>query len=353
MKKDIVWLDYARTLGIFLVIFGHCLQSFPIWKVNECLRGIWDYVYLFHMPLFFIISGFLFKAQNVNKANIRYGGGKLLRSIIKPYLIYQLVFMLILIVLKHKTIDVLIVVKMLMGILMGDGYDTPYSNSVCLPCWFLVSIIQLRILFMFIPIFNRISACSLLVASVLGLLLLKHKNLDLYFCLDSTMMAIPYFIVGHYLAKWMKCTLSSKILLMIGILSALWAYFILQINGAAQMNGPGFGNNILLNYSAGIAGTVLIISLSMLLSRRLGDNSTNRIISRNTLFIIFFHWVLLIPTGMIIKKMLATISSRVDYTLFMAILVSACILVISKYAISFGVKRIPVLYGKQKSKNIQ
>ena len=163
------------------------------------------------------------------------------------------------------------------------------------------------------------------------------------------MMAIPYFIVGHYFGKWMKCALSSKILLMIGILSALWVYFILQINGAAQMIGPGFGNNILLNYSAGIAGTFLIISLSMLLSRRLGDNSTNRIISRNTLFIIFFHWVLLIPTGLIIRKMLATISSRADYTLFMTIIVAACILVISKYAISFGIKRFPVLYGKQKN----
>lgn len=235
---------------------------------------------------------------------------------------------------------------------MGDGYDTPYSTSVCLPCWFLVSIIQLRLLFMFIPI-NRISACCLLVTSVLGLLLLKHKNLDLYFCLDSTMMAIPYFIVGHYLGKWMKCTLSSKTFLMIGILSALWVYFILQINGSSQMNGPRFGNNIFLNYSAGIAGTFLIISLSMLLSRRLGDNSTNRIISRNTLFIIFFHWVLLIPAGMIIKRILATISSKADYTLFMAIIVAACILVISKLAIVIGVKRFPVLYGKQKRKNIQ
>ena len=73
IDKDIVWLDYARTFGIFLVIFGHCLQTFPAWKSNECLRGIWDYVYLFHMPLFFIISGFLFKAPNVNRANIRYG----------------------------------------------------------------------------------------------------------------------------------------------------------------------------------------------------------------------------------------------------------------------------------------
>ena len=56
MKKDIVWLDYARTFGIFLVIFGHCLQTFPAWKVNECLRGIWNYVYLFHINSSLIIQ---------------------------------------------------------------------------------------------------------------------------------------------------------------------------------------------------------------------------------------------------------------------------------------------------------
>lgn len=74
MKKDIVWLDYARTMGIFLVIFGHCLQSFPEWQINEKLQGIYDYIYLFHMPLFFIISGFLFKRETINIANIKFGG---------------------------------------------------------------------------------------------------------------------------------------------------------------------------------------------------------------------------------------------------------------------------------------
>lgn len=74
MRKDIVWLDYARTIGIFLVVFGHCLQTFPEWKTNGILHGTWDYIYLFHMPLFFIISGFLFTGKPVNKANIKFGG---------------------------------------------------------------------------------------------------------------------------------------------------------------------------------------------------------------------------------------------------------------------------------------
>lgn len=74
MKKDIVWLDYARCLGIFLVIFGHTLQRFSVMEENGLLKMIWDYIYLFHMLLFFVISGYLFKKNAVNIANIKLGG---------------------------------------------------------------------------------------------------------------------------------------------------------------------------------------------------------------------------------------------------------------------------------------
>ena len=67
MKKGIVWLDYARTLGIFLVVFGHLWQKIPAFDINDSLKEVWNYIYLFHMPLFFVISGFLFKS---NKAKI-------------------------------------------------------------------------------------------------------------------------------------------------------------------------------------------------------------------------------------------------------------------------------------------
>lgn len=80
MRKDIVWLDYARVIGISLVIFGHALQSFPAFEGSFWLKWLWDYIYLFHMPLFFIISGFLFRATPITIENIRSGGGqKLLR----------------------------------------------------------------------------------------------------------------------------------------------------------------------------------------------------------------------------------------------------------------------------------
>lgn len=237
--------------------------------------------------------------------------------------------------------------KMLCGILMGDGYNTPYSMKVCLPCWFLVSIIQLRILFMLIPI-NKFSSILLTIASIVCLVLLKNNDVDLWFCLDSSLMAIPYFLLGHYMNKWMKTEYTNKTLIISGIGAALWVYIILYINGAAQMNGPSYGSNILLNYSAGIAGTIVVMSLSMLLSKKIGEQRSNHTISRNTLFIIFFHWVLLIPTGVIIRELLAVLCTRVDYILLMTVVVSIGILAISDMAIVYGSKRFPMLYGKQK-----
>lgn len=74
MKKEIVWLDYARLIGILLVVLGHSLQSIPEWNESAIIKGLWDYIYLFHMPVFFLISGFLYK-QNRGEG-LRVGGVK-------------------------------------------------------------------------------------------------------------------------------------------------------------------------------------------------------------------------------------------------------------------------------------
>ncbi len=46
--KRIEWVDIARGIGIILVILGHI----GIGKVGK-------FIYSFHIPLFFFLSGFL------------------------------------------------------------------------------------------------------------------------------------------------------------------------------------------------------------------------------------------------------------------------------------------------------
>ena len=50
------WLDAAKGLAIILVVLGHCLNHFD----NEIMHRMCEIIYLFHMPLFVLLSGYSF-----------------------------------------------------------------------------------------------------------------------------------------------------------------------------------------------------------------------------------------------------------------------------------------------------
>ena len=65
MSKDrILWLDSLNVMAIYLVVLGHIVST----TYQPDLKGI---IYSFHMPLFFMISGYLNKDKhNAIKANV-------------------------------------------------------------------------------------------------------------------------------------------------------------------------------------------------------------------------------------------------------------------------------------------
>lgn len=65
MSKDrILWLDTLKIMAIYLVVLGHIVST----TYQPDLKGI---IYSFHMPLFFMISGYLNKdKRNAIKANV-------------------------------------------------------------------------------------------------------------------------------------------------------------------------------------------------------------------------------------------------------------------------------------------
>ncbi|MFZ6845935.1 acyltransferase family protein [Undibacterium sp. RuTC16W] len=86
------WADYAKAIGILLVVYAHVARGawnagLPLDKESYML--IDSVIYSFHMPLFFFLSG-LFFLPSLNK----YGDMQLMRSklstIIYPYLIWSL-----------------------------------------------------------------------------------------------------------------------------------------------------------------------------------------------------------------------------------------------------------------------
>ena len=59
-KTRLEYLDAAKGLGILLVILGHIYAWNP--NINRKILVTW--IYSFHMPLFFIVSGMLIKYKN-------------------------------------------------------------------------------------------------------------------------------------------------------------------------------------------------------------------------------------------------------------------------------------------------
>jgi fucose 4-O-acetylase-like acetyltransferase len=67
-----LWIDFAKVIGIWLVIFGHM----------KLLVSLINIIYSFHMPLFFFISGYLEKNRNIKENFINS-----VKNLIVPYVL--------------------------------------------------------------------------------------------------------------------------------------------------------------------------------------------------------------------------------------------------------------------------
>ena len=69
-KQRIIEIDYMKSILILLVVFGHFLECFE----TKLSINIYKFIYIFHIPLFVFISGYLakFKIKDIMKLFIFY-----------------------------------------------------------------------------------------------------------------------------------------------------------------------------------------------------------------------------------------------------------------------------------------
>ena len=72
MSQRIEYLDIAKGLGIFCIVIGH----------NAVPQGIYDWIYSFHVPLFFIISDYFYRQRPIAETL-----AKIWRQLLLPMLI--------------------------------------------------------------------------------------------------------------------------------------------------------------------------------------------------------------------------------------------------------------------------
>ena len=67
-KKRIYQLDAIKGVAIILVALGHCIYVFG--SNIFALKLLDKWIYIFHMPLFFLVSGYLFKPEGAILKNM-------------------------------------------------------------------------------------------------------------------------------------------------------------------------------------------------------------------------------------------------------------------------------------------
>lgn len=171
-------LDSVKYWLIVLVIAGHVLQCFK--QIPIC-KLIWDWIYLFHMPLFVFISGYFSHKKN------RKGLMKSIWILAEPLIIFQIIA-LVFLVHSFSIIDIL----------------TP-----CWVLWFLLSLICWRLILQIIP-YRFLNKPKFILSVVLCISVLAgFLPFNDLLSIQKTLSFMPYFFLGYYM-KGKNLFLSGK-----------------------------------------------------------------------------------------------------------------------------------------------
>ncbi len=121
------FFDLLRGVGIFLVVFGHVTHDMP-------LRG---FIYGFHLPLFFFISGALFHPRN--RESFWCFFRRKARALLVPYIVFALVtlFWYLLVEIRVRPIEATLP-QIVLGLCYGAYTKWIWFNGALwfLPCLF-------------------------------------------------------------------------------------------------------------------------------------------------------------------------------------------------------------------------
>lgn len=277
------YIDVLKGIGIVFVVFGHC---------NSVFYG-GNYVYSFHMVLFFFISGLL---MNPGKyPTTREFFLSRVKQLYIPYLVFYLLryFYWLAVERKMRFIDIS-PLDGILGLLWGsDNMHWIYPADVL---WFVIGLMALELLFYFVVMLSKswwLRVFLLALLTAVGLLLAKYKLYVLPFSLNNVLIVIPFFTAGFLLRKPLKesdlilgasrwrLLLSLSLPLLFTIWKYPWICELGKQTDISYLNHPA----IYWFYTVPFIEIALWLLVSALIER----NRIAEWLGRNTLPILAFH----------------------------------------------------------------
>lgn len=237
MSKRIEYIDTAKGILILMVVFGHI---FPTGYSH-------DFVYTFHMPAFFIISGVLFNYSSTFKKSIL----EVLKSKIYTTIIPMLFFEII------GAVDYNIQNATNQSI-FGFMYNTLHLNMNHKATWFLITLFFGEMLFILIHrALHSIRYAEIAISTLclfISILLPTNNHwivilAKVLFC--EGMLSTGYYAYNFFQRKNSIITVGATII----------TAFVAFLNGSVGVSSMTINNPILFLLGA-ICGTYMVLQIS-------------------------------------------------------------------------------------------
>ncbi|MBR5774248.1 MAG: acyltransferase [Clostridia bacterium] len=181
-----VWVDSIKAFACILVVLGHFLQSMVKSDIlpDTALYGWFNQtIYYFHVPLFFICSGYLFQKFSKVRSFAQWGSNffKKLVSLAVPYLVFSLATYLM------KTVFSDAVNKASGGLI-----DTLFLNPTS-PYWYLYALIFIFLIT--ITIKNNCEALIFIAVALAMKVVTFFVDIDIY-AINTVLENEIWFVLG-------------------------------------------------------------------------------------------------------------------------------------------------------------
>ena len=291
-KKRIVWIDQLRGLAFYTVILGHLSLS----------AGAITWIYSFHMPLFFMISGYTLNIERLYKISFKEHFTKLFKGLLVPYFWMQLIsFALRFIVglVRNKPVSVK---EYIIGMLIGHSSiaDAP-SN----PLYYVLLLFLAQMgLWLLVRISKGKMGVLALLATLFSLGSIFTQNINLPWHVNVVPMAMLLILIGRflmdgYLAAEDKLQRFNKVLyvLFCTVLIA-FGFLLSRFNGKISIHGNEYGRSVLIFLVSAVITSVALSLLVILLPK----SKVLTFIGRNTLFYMGIHKPVLLIAESLFRK---------------------------------------------------
>jgi fucose 4-O-acetylase-like acetyltransferase len=273
-------IDILKGVLIFFVILGH--------STFEYSREI----YWFHMPAFFMVSGFLFSPQKATLNVIPFLKKKSV-SLIIPYVTFLIcVSVFSLLLLDGSVFNLKFFAKLIFG---GKLLANEFGVF-----WFITSL--LFTIFIFTFLYKKIENKTLLLFSVIICFVIAHlessiihqKKYDIYFPLnlDTAFLGVVYFYIGFlfksYFQYFKETIIRNRFISTILSISLAASVFLWVEGFNFDMKYQNYGN-VVFSLIIPVSITMVLLSLIVLLPKINFIDELLMMMGRYSLLIMYLH----------------------------------------------------------------